>query len=59
MENPNGKLPWLRDPVFYADKMHFTPFDEVVGKETTEKDLPSANIPSGAEVAEVLQVRNL
>ena len=59
MKNPNGKLPWLLNPVLCADKTHFTPFDEVVGKETTKKDLPSANIPSRAEVAEALQVKNL
>ena len=45
MKNPNGKLPWLLNPVLCADKTHFTPFDEIVGKETTKKDLPSANIP--------------
>ena len=44
-KNPNGKLPWLPDPVLCTNKTHFTPFDEVVGKETTNKGLPSANIP--------------
>ena len=39
--------------------LFFTPFDEEVGKETTEKDLLSVNIPSRAEVAEALQVRNM
>ena len=52
MKNPNGKLAWLPDPALCADKTHFTLFDEVVGKKTTEKDLPSTNIPSRVEVAE-------
>ena len=59
MKNPNGKLAWLPDPALCADKTHFTLFDEVVGKKTTEKDLPSTNIPSRVEVAEDFRVRNL
>ena len=59
MKNPNEKLPWLPDPVLCTNKMHFAPFDEVVGKDITKKDLPSANIPSRAEVTGVLQVRNM
>ena len=53
MKNPNGKLPWLPNPVLYANEMNFIPFDEVVGKKTTDKDLPSVNISSKAEVTEV------
>lgn len=36
--------------------MHYKPFFEVIGKDTTEKDRPSATNKTVAAVAEELQV---
>ena len=57
IRNPSGTiLNWLPDPILSTNKERFAPFAEVENKETTEKDLPSANVKSALEVTEVLQV---
>ena len=48
--NPGQKIDWLPDPLLLENKEHFKPFTDVLGKETTEKDLPSSYVPTATEV---------
>ena len=51
--NPGQKIDWLPDPLLLGNKEHFKPFTDVLRKETTEKDLPSSNVPTATEVASI------
>ena len=51
--NPGQKIDRLPDPLLLGNKEHFKPFTDVLGKETTEKDLPSSNVPTATEVASI------
>ena len=56
--NPGGKIDWLPVPALSENKEHFKPFTDVLGKDTTEEDLPGSNVRTATQDAEILQVCN-
>jgi hypothetical protein len=49
--------PWVPDPILKEnDRDHYKDFNELVGKDTTEKDKPSATNVRVTTVAEQIQV---
>ncbi|WAR09165.1 hypothetical protein MAR_019123 [Mya arenaria] len=51
IRNPTGVLPpFLPDPVINVlDRDHYQAFDDVLGTETTEKDMPSGQVATGCQ----------
>ena len=55
IKTPFGLLPWLPDPILFANKEHYLQFDQIIG-DTIEKNYPSTMVQSTAEVTEILHV---
>lgn len=50
-------LPWVPDPILKEnDRDHYKDLDDLLGKDTTEKDKPSATNTRVTAVAEQIQV---
>lgn len=60
VRNVKGQVPhFLPDPEINPDdRDHYKPFSDVLGKETSDNDMPSGQTPSVAKVAEDQQVTN-
>ena len=57
MRTESGVVPsFLPDPQLMINKEHYKPLSDVLGSETTEADMPSANVMTVAKVAEEQQV---
>ena len=52
----NELYPWLPDPELNETKDHFKDFQEVLGTNTTQKDMPSGQTETISAVAQALQV---
>lgn len=54
---PGREWDWVPDPILDVTGQHYKPFEELLGKETTEKDMPSGSKQTVAAVAQEQQVR--
>ena len=54
---PEREWAWLPDPILDITGQHYKPFDELLGKETTDMDRPSSLKQTVAAVAQEQQVR--
>ncbi|KAL3875452.1 hypothetical protein ACJMK2_033399 [Sinanodonta woodiana] len=52
---PEREWAWLPDPILDINGQHYKPFDELLGKETTDKDRPSSLKQTVAAVAQEQQ----
>ncbi|KAL3865743.1 hypothetical protein ACJMK2_043103 [Sinanodonta woodiana] len=52
---PEREWAWLPDPILDITGQHYKPFDELLGKETTDKDRPSSLKQTVAAVAQEQQ----
>lgn len=50
------EFPWIPDPMLGDDKQHYADMENLLGKETTDKDQPSSQKTRPSTVAEQIQV---